>query len=135
MALAISEAKYGKLLGEALPKVIDSQKELGRCVAMMEALDRRVEEGGRLELEEKALLALLDQLVKAYDDQIELPQVSPSEMVKYLMEARGLRQVDLLEIFGSRSVVSDVISGKREPSKAHIRNLAEFFHVSPAVFL
>jgi HTH-type transcriptional regulator/antitoxin HigA len=51
------------------------------------------------------------------------------------MEQRGLRQADLLPVFGSRSVASDVLAGKREPSKAHIRKLADFFHVSPELFL
>jgi antitoxin component HigA of HigAB toxin-antitoxin module len=41
----------------------------------------------------------------------------------------------LLAVFGTRSVASDVIAGKREPSKAHIRKLAEFFHLSAELFL
>ena len=56
-------------------------------------------------------------------------------MIRYLMEQRDLKQADLLPIFGARSVSSDVINGKREPSKAHIRALAAFFHISPAAFL
>jgi HTH-type transcriptional regulator/antitoxin HigA len=32
------------------------------------------------------------------------------------------------------SVAADVLNGKRELSKAHIRGLAEFFKLSPAVF-
>jgi HTH-type transcriptional regulator / antitoxin HigA len=51
------------------------------------------------------------------------------------MEQRHLRQADLLPVFGSRSMTSDLLNGKREPSEAHIRRLGEFFHVSPAVFL
>lgn len=47
-----------------------------------------------------------------------------------IMQAGG----DLLPIFGSGSVTSDVINGKRDFSKAHIRRLADF-HVSPEVFL
>jgi len=46
------------------------------------------------------------------------------------MQAGG----DLLPIFGSGSVTSDVINGKRDFRKAHIRRLADF-HVSPEVFL
>jgi len=38
-------------------------------------------------------------------------------------------------VFGSRSVASDVINGKREPSKAHIRKLAELFRVPADLFL
>jgi HTH-type transcriptional regulator/antitoxin HigA len=56
-------------------------------------------------------------------------------VIGFLMEHKGLRQADLLPVFGSRSVASAVLNGKREPSKAHIRKLAEFFHVSPEVFL
>ena len=51
------------------------------------------------------------------------------------MDQRGLKQADLLLVFGSRSVDSDVNTGKREPSKAHIRKLAEFFQISAALFL
>lgn len=50
------------------------------------------------------------------------------------MEHRGLRQADMLPVFGSRSVASAVLSGKREPSKTHIRKLADFFKLSPAAF-
>jgi antitoxin component HigA of HigAB toxin-antitoxin module len=41
---------------------------------------------------------------------------------------------DLLPTFGSGSVTSDVINGKRDFRKAHIRRLADF-RVSPEVFL
>jgi hypothetical protein len=61
-----------------------------------------------------------------YDDRIELPKTPPDRMVQYLMEQRSLKQADLLPIFGARSLASDVLTGKREPSKAQIRKLAEF---------
>jgi HTH-type transcriptional regulator/antitoxin HigA len=56
-------------------------------------------------------------------------------VIRSLIEQRGLRQADLLPIFDSRSVASDVINGKREPSKAHIRKLTEFFRVPADVFI
>jgi len=59
----------------------------------------------------------------------------PHTMIAFLMEQRALRQADLLPVFGSRSVVSDVLNGRREPRKAHIRKLAEFLHISAEVFL
>ena len=131
----ISPIKYGKLLATALPKVIETRKEFDRYVAIMERLDRRAENGEALSPEENTLLALLEHLIQDYDDKIELPDVPPLPMLLYLMEQRDLRQADLVPIFGSRSVASDVINGKREFSKAHIRRLAEFFHVSAEVFL
>jgi HTH-type transcriptional regulator/antitoxin HigA len=56
-------------------------------------------------------------------------------MVAYRMEWRGLRQTDMQPVFGSRSVASDLLNRKREPRKAHIRKLADFFKVSPELFL
>lgn len=50
------------------------------------------------------------------------------------MEAHNLRQKDLLDVFGTESIVSEVLRGKRELTKQHIRRLSKKFHVSPAVF-
>ena len=50
-------------------------------------------------------------------------------------EDRGLRQRDLIPLFGSSSVVSDVLNGKRSISKAHARKLAESFHVPASLFI
>jgi HTH-type transcriptional regulator / antitoxin HigA len=40
----------------------------------------------------------------------------------------------LVKVFGTASVVSEVLSGKRELSKEHIRRLSRRFHVSPELF-
>ncbi|MCU1236739.1 MAG: transcriptional regulator, partial [Candidatus Solibacter sp.] len=112
----MSAIKYGKLLAKAQPKIIETRNEFERYVAMMEQLERRAEAGDRLSPEQETLLALLEQLVKTYDEQIELPDVPPHKMIAFLMEQRHLRQADLLPVFGSRSVASDVLAGKREPS-------------------
>jgi HTH-type transcriptional regulator/antitoxin HigA len=130
---AISPARYGKVLAKARPRVIESREEFDRHVALMEELDRRAE-SGNASPEEQVLLVLLEHLVKEYDDRVELPTVAPYQIVAHLMEHKGLRQVDLVPVFGSRAVASAVLSGKRELSKAHIRGLAEFFHLSPATF-
>jgi len=41
----------------------------------------------------------------------------------------------LVHVFGSSSVVSSVIAGKREISKAHARKLAGFFGLSTELFI
>jgi len=51
------------------------------------------------------------------------------------MEDRGVRQRDLISVFGSSSVVSDVLNGKRGISKAHARKLAEHFDVPASLFI
>ncbi|PYS09691.1 MAG: transcriptional regulator, partial [Acidobacteria bacterium] len=64
-----------------------------------------------------------------------IPKLGPQEALQALLESRNLRQVDLLPIFGSRSRVSDAVSGKREISKSQARKLGEFFSVSPDLFI
>jgi HTH-type transcriptional regulator / antitoxin HigA len=126
----LNPAKYGKLCADAIPKVIDA--EFDRMVAKMEALDRRKNPTP----EEEALSELLATLIEDYDDRhYPLPDVGPHEMIRYLMEQRGLKQADLVELIGSRSQVSDMVTGKRGVSKAQARKLAEFFKVSPALFI
>jgi len=51
------------------------------------------------------------------------------------MEDRGLRQRDLIPVFGSSSVASNVLKGTRSISKAHARKLAGFFHVPAGLFI
>jgi HTH-type transcriptional regulator/antitoxin HigA len=52
-----------------------------------------------------------------------------------MMEMNQLKQADLVPIFGSSGVTSEVISGKREISKANAKALAKFFHTSTDLFL
>ncbi len=132
MGVALNSKKYGQLCAEVVPKVIESDEEFDRLVQKMEQLDRKKNQSP----EEEALSAVLLKLIQDYDDRhYPLPELPPHKMIQFLMEQRGLRQADLLPVFGSRSVVSDVVSGKREPSKAHIRKLAEFFRLPADLFI
>jgi HTH-type transcriptional regulator/antitoxin HigA len=56
------------------------------------------------------------------------------DILRHLMDSTGLRQVGLLDVFGTASVISEVLSGKRELSKAHIAKLSERFQHSPSLF-
>jgi len=135
MVLTISPAKYGKLLSQAQPKRIETDAEFDHFVEIMETLSRAIarNEAGP---EEVALHGLLATLIQEYDGRAApLPPVDPITMIHFLMEQRGLRSADLVPVFGARSIASLVLNGKRELSKNHIRKLADFFHVSPALFL
>ena len=50
------------------------------------------------------------------------------------MAANNLKQKDLAPLFGSESIVSEVLHGKREMNKQHIEKLSRRFNVSPALF-
>jgi len=82
------------------------------------------------------LIETLSALVEAYDDQhYEVPDVLGVEMLRYLMEEHNLVQADLAAEFGSQSVASEILNGKRELNIKQICKLAERFHVAPAAFL
>lgn len=75
----------------------------------------------------------MSRLIRDHDEKIELPPLPPHRAVAFLMQQRGLKQADLLPVFGSRSVASEALDGKREPRKGQIRRLAEFFRLSVEV--
>jgi len=128
----LNPIEYGRLCGEIVPKAIETDEEFDRLVAEMEAIDFKENPTP----EEEALSATLAVLIQDYDDKhYPLPKTTPDQTIRYLMERRDLKQADLLPIFGSRSVASDVINGKREPSKTHIRKLAKFFRMPADLFL
>ena len=128
----LDAARYGKLCAEAVPKVIESEKELDRMVEHLERLTFK-QDGSP---EEKALAELLMKLIQDYDDaNYSLPDVAPHKMAQFLMEHRGLKQADLVPVLGSRSQVSDLVNGKRGISKAQIKLLAEYFGVSAELFI
>ena len=57
------------------------------------------------------------------------------ENARRLMEANDLKQKDLVDVFGTPSIVSEVLNGKRGLTIEHIKKLSRRFHVSPEVFL
>jgi HTH-type transcriptional regulator/antitoxin HigA len=133
MALAINEAAYGKLLARALPRVIKTEPENERMIAELERLDTR---GHALTPEEENLAELMTLLVRQFEEsKYPLGHAGPLETLRVLMGGRGIRQRDLVTVFGSSSVVSDVLNGKRSISKAHARKLAQYFHVPASLFI
>lgn len=131
--LVIDDKKYGQVLAKILPRVITSDIEHERMLAEVEKL---MDKGASRSAEENAALDLIVGLITDYEQAFHpLTDPSPHEMLVYLMEKRGLKQVDLLAIFKSSGYVSDVVNGKRAISKAHARQLAEFFNVPAQLFI
>lgn len=132
----LTENVYGKLLAKVRPRVITTDAENKRAIAEVEALDIREAEGDTLTPEEVALGELLTTLILQFEDKnYPIGKADPVDALRDFMEVRGLRQRDLIPMFGSSSVVSDVLNGKRSISKTHARKLAEFFHVPVGMFI
>jgi len=85
--------------------------------------------------EEEKYAEVLITLIEAYEeDHDSVPDASPIEILRTLMDANDLRQKDLVSIFGSESIVSEVLRKKRGLNKTHIEKLSKRFRISPAVF-
>jgi HTH-type transcriptional regulator / antitoxin HigA len=127
-----SQREYARLLSQSLPAVIHSEKQHDAMLHQLEDLLSREE---KLSRAEKELAGLLTLLVEEFEDRnYQLPRADPIEILRFLMDQHGLKQKDLADIFGTPSIVSEVLSGKRELNKDHIRKLSRRFHTSPEVF-
>ena len=124
--------EYSALLTKFPPKVIRTEKENETYTAILYDLDRRSK---TLTPAEKELAELLTLLIEDFEEkQYRLPRSNALDVLRFLMDQHGLRQKDLADVFGTPSVLSEVLSGKRELNKDHIKRLSERFHVSPELF-
>ena len=131
---AIDEKKYGRLLAKYLPGVIRNDGEHDRLAGLLMKLALSEERTA----EEERLVELLERLVDDYDERRmkgRLEALEPLALVEHLMEEGGLRQVDLVDCFGSQSVVSAVMAGKRPINSEHARRLSRRFGLPLAMFL
>jgi HTH-type transcriptional regulator/antitoxin HigA len=124
--------KYGALLKKLPPKVIRTEKENQVYTEALYELDRRSRTRTRAE---KELAELLTLLIEDFEEKrYRLPRAKPLDILRFLMDQHGLKQKDLANVFGTPSVVSEVLSGKRELNKDQIKRLSERFRVSPELF-
>lgn len=131
--LEVDPKRYGRLLARRLPTVIRTPEDNHRVVAELEELDRHY---AKLTAEEREYYDLLTVLIESFENShYALEGSTPDSRLRSLMEEHGLRQRDLLDIFGSRGIASEVVSGKRAISKAQARKLAQRFHVPADLFL
>lgn len=132
MIPTFSPVTYANLLAKYQPKAIDTEEENEAAIAVAEELDRRQNRT----LEEDALLKLLAILIERFEDEhYPIPEGTPHSMLLHLMEARDLKQEELVGVIGSRGIVSEVVNGKRGISKAQAKALAEFFKVDVGLFI
>jgi HTH-type transcriptional regulator / antitoxin HigA len=125
--------EYSALLRKFPPKVFRTEEENETYTEILYQLDRR---GRSLTHAEKELAELPTLLIEDFEEKhYRLPHAKPIEVLQFLMEQHALKQKDLVEVFGAPSIVSEVLSGKRDLNKDHIKRLSARFHVSPELFL
>ena len=125
-------AEYRALLRKFSPKVIRTEKENKAYTEILYNLDKRSK---ALTPAEKELAKVLTLLIEDFEEKhYQLPRTQPLDVLHFLMDQHGLKQKDLLDVFGTPSIVSEVLSGKRELNKDQIKRLSDRFQVSPEMF-
>jgi HTH-type transcriptional regulator/antitoxin HigA len=132
MTISLDQITYSQLLIEYQPKIITTEAEYDQALATVEKLMANKQRTP----EQTAILQLLVTLIEDFENKhYPLEPSSPHAMLEHLMDARGIKQSDLVGIIGSKGVVSEVVNRKRAISKAQAKALGEFFNVSPALFI
>ncbi len=99
----------------------DYELALKRVESLMDA------EVGTEDFDELEVLTTLIENYEAKHYDIDVPD--PIEAIKFRMEQEGLRQKDLVKIFGNKVRVSEVLNKKRRLTLDMIRNINRDLHI------
>lgn len=129
---AAPATSYPVLLSETQPEVVHDEALNERFITIVRALDERWD---GLTAEERKLHELLVLIIQDFEKRTyKIHAATPIEVIEELMAAHDLKNKDLVGIFATESVVSEILGGKRNLTVEHIKRLSEKFNVSPAVF-
>ena len=118
MATARALADPAKMIRNGAPRLIRNDAELEEYNhALIKLLD--IDEPA---LEESAAIDPLTLLIERYNEAHDpLPNADPVTVFRFMMDQHGLLQKDLILEFGTKSIVSEVLSGKRNLTIDHIQ--------------
>lgn len=112
-------------------KVIKTESEYRTALARLEKLmdaKPNTPQGDELEL--------LSLLVQDYEEKIfPIDKPDPITAIRFRMEQQGLQAKDLVSFLGSRSRVSEILSGRRTLSLKMIRALVRGLGIPAAVLV
>jgi HTH-type transcriptional regulator/antitoxin HigA len=100
-------------------KIIKTKKEYQEALKRIEKLmdaKPRTAQGDELDL----LAALVDIYERRH---VPIPPPNPVDAIRFRMEQEGFKPKDLIPFIGSRSRVSEILSGRRPLTLRMVRNL------------
>ena len=129
MQTVVNEKKDGTLLTKILPCRIETEEENDRYLAIVEKM---IDKGAEnFSPEEDKLFDLLTMLIEEFEKKAyPMPTVPANERLQYILEERGMKQKDLVPIFGSEGVVSEILNGKRPITLKTAKKIADFLQLS-----
>ncbi|AFY44939.1 type II toxin-antitoxin system HigA family antitoxin [Nostoc sp. PCC 7107] len=132
MNLTFNPENYALLLAKYQSKVITNDAENEQAIIIAQELAHRTNRTS----EESALYDLLIALIEKYENETyPMGETTPLSMLLHLIEARNFKPTDLIGVIGSSIVVSEIINGKQQISKAQAKALGEFFQIDAELFI
>ena len=127
--------RYLELVRQFPLRPIRTKREYAAAAKIVDALAVRGEE--HLNADEADYLDVLTDLVEAFDDEHFPPpdDSTPLERLQALLEESGMTRADLGRLLGNSGLASQILLGRRELSKAHIRTLSRHFKLDAGYFL
>ena len=131
---------FKKVIVRLIPRPIENKKMHGIYSKVLTMLMEAVEEGvfDRHSKEREAVETYIQSVahfLQEYESK-EYPrgQVTPEEMLRFLMEQHDLTQSDVAEELGGQPAASMILHRKRKLNRDQIERLSQRFHISPATF-
>jgi HTH-type transcriptional regulator/antitoxin HigA len=127
--------RYLELVRHFPLRPIRTKREYAAATRAMESLAIRGED--KLNQDELDYLDVLTNLVEAYDGQQcpEPEEGTPLDRLNFLMQEAGMTTADLGRLLGSSGLASQIVLGRRQLSKTHIRILSRYFKLDANYFL
>jgi HTH-type transcriptional regulator / antitoxin HigA len=132
MTLTFNPEKYKEVLSEYQPKLIKTEAENERALAIVEQLMNSPD----LSPEQEEIYELLVILIERFEQEFYKPDRSKNSgsMLSFLMDQRDFNPIDLVPIFASEAAVEEAISGRTKIDSYTADRLAELFHVDTSLF-
>jgi HTH-type transcriptional regulator/antitoxin HigA len=127
--------RYLELVRQFPLRPIRTKREYAAATRAMERLAIRGEDD--LTKDELDYLDVLTDLVEAYDEwhYPEPDDGTPLERLTFLLGESGMSTADLGRLLGNSGLASQIVLGRRQLSKAHIRTLSRYFKLDANYFL
>ena len=125
--------RYPELVALFMPRPLHDDVDYRNALAVLDTMA-----GFKLNADQDDYFDAIATFVEKYEaahHAIDNPAMTPVELIRALMDERGLSESDLGRLLGDRSLGHRILNGQRELSKAHIRVLADYFSLNPAALL
>ena len=114
-------------------KVIKTEEDYDAAINELEQLIDLHPATGTSEASQLEVLSILIEKYETQNFSFDIPD--PISAIKFVMDQRNLKRDDLIPYLGSRSRVSEVLSGKRELSKKMMRELHKELGIPAKILL